>query len=105
MLDGKCKIGLEVIELAPAVVAHTLELIRKHILVRKQCRDRVGQLDLSACPRRLVLKVMENARREDIAADDAKSGRRFLRIGFLDNAANAMRRFRLLLDAYDAVAL
>src|ERR1700730_10256988 len=88
MLDGKGEVCLEVIEIAPAIVARTFELVSEQILTRQQCRNRIGQLDLSAGPGRLVLKMVEDARREYVAAYHTKPGRRLLRIRLFDDAAD-----------------
>src|SRR5215218_8247486 len=105
MLDCECKVRLEVIELAAAVVAHALELVSEYVFVPQERSDGVSQLDLAARARGLVLQVMEYARRQDISAHDAERGRRFLRLGLFDDAADAVRGSRLLVGADDAVSL
>src|SRR5688572_10207369 len=101
MLHREGEVRLEVIELASAVVAHALELVGEHVLLLEQRGDGVGQLDLAAGSRGLVLEVVKDARREYVAAYDAQPRRRLVRIGFFDDTADAMRRARLAFGLHD----
>src|SRR5687767_13575337 len=104
MLDGEGEVRLEVVELAAAVVTHAFEFVGEYVFFLEQRRDRVGELNLAAGAGGLVLKVMEDARREDIASDDAQRRRRVFGLRFLHDAADAVRRARLRFGAHDAVA-
>ena len=61
-------VGLQVAELAAAVVALARELVGVHRLVSHEPRDAVGELDLAARALAYLLQVREQAWREQVAA-------------------------------------
>ena len=62
MLEAEVDGGLEVAELAPAIVAAALEAIGDHALLAQQARDAVGELDLAAGAGRDRAQVMRRSR-------------------------------------------
>ncbi len=81
--------GLQVTQLAAAVIALALEAVGKHGLFLQQALDGIGQLDLAAGSARDFPEVPEDARIEHIAPDHGKVGSRILRLWFLDDAFQA----------------
>ena len=59
-------------ELVTYVIAGSLEAFRENALRLVQGIDGIGQLDLTACSRSLVLKNLEDFRRQQVAANDCQ---------------------------------
>jgi hypothetical protein len=85
MLEAEVDSRFKVSELAAAIVAAPLERVGNHRLLRDEARDGVGQLDLAPCARRHRSQMMEDARRQHVAAHDRQRRRRRPRFGFLDS--------------------
>ena len=85
MLETEVDGRLEIAELAAAVVAAALERVGEHALVGEQPRDAVGQLDFAAGAGGHRAQVIEDARRQHVAADDRQRRRRRSRLGLLDD--------------------
>ena len=85
----------------PDVAPSTLAVVGRYVLsgrifaLLEQTRAGAGLL---------VLQVIENARREDVAPDDTERRRRLVGIGLFHDAADRVRRARVLFRAHDAVA-
>ena len=75
-------------ELVADVVAGSFETFREDALRLVQGIDGISQLDLTACSRSLVLKNLEDFRRQQVAADDGQVARRFFRFRFLHETAD-----------------
>ena len=86
MAQRKLHRGLQVAELAAAVEALAAIAIRQDLLFSEQALDGIGQLQLAASPGLHATQMIEDARRKDVAPDDAQVGRRFLGGGLFDNA-------------------
>src|SRR3546814_8000576 len=72
-------------ELGPAVVPHAFEFIGEHGLLVEHQADRVGQLDFATGTALRALQQLEDARCQDVAADDGEIARRILRLRLLDH--------------------
>src|SRR4029450_11787303 len=68
----------------PAVVGRALELVAVDRLLLHQRLDGVRELDLAAGALLGLLELVEDLRREDVAADDRQVRRRILRLRLLD---------------------
>src|SRR5690606_31375473 len=99
ILDGCAQIA----DLAAAVVASPAERPDIDRLVLEQRRDTVGQLDLAAGAAAGALELVEDRRRQDIAADDGEIRRRFLRARLLDDLLDTLAAGCIGRDAYDTV--
>src|SRR5699024_9230919 len=88
VLQGHFYIGLEMADLAAAIVAHAGELVRQYRLLTNQRFNGIGELDFAAGPRRRVIEQTEHARRENIAADHSQVRRCLCGFRFLHDAAN-----------------
>ena len=82
-------VGLQIAELAAAVVTLAGELVGVHRLVTHEPRDAVGELDLAARAFANLLEMREQARREQVAAHHREIRGR-------------LRGLRLFHDAIDA---
>src|SRR5690606_3378316 len=91
-------------DLAAAVVARAAEAVNVNGLVLEQRGDPVGQLNLTAGPLPGRLELVEDRRRQDVAADDGERRRRLIRGGLLDDLLDALPPVRIRRDADDAVA-
>jgi hypothetical protein len=98
-LDGR----LQVAKLAAAIEALALEAVGIDRLFRHQPGDAVGQLDLAACAAADLRQVIEDARRQHIAAHDREVRRRNGRLRLLDDAADPADLRTLRVDFDDAV--
>src|SRR5262245_12164053 len=67
MLQRYLHVGLQVADLAAAVVAHAVELVREHVFFPQQAGDAVGQLYFAAGTGFRSLQMMENPGRQNIA--------------------------------------
>src|SRR5688500_3171085 len=64
--------GLEPAHRSAGVISSSLERIGVHVLVRSHGRDAVRQLNLAQCAAGRFLQRVEDAWRQDVAADDRK---------------------------------
>ena len=103
MPQGVFDRGLQVAELAAAVVALAREAVGVHRLLPHEGGDTVGQLDLPACPAPDSLQVLEDRRRQHVTAHHRKVGGRLRGLGFLNDAAHAAGRRTVALHLHDAV--
>ena len=60
----------------------------------KQAGDTVGQLDFASCAARQIGQKVEDARGQDVAADNGKVGRGFFRFGFFHDIGDALEVFQ-----------
>src|ERR1019366_4126527 len=56
----------------PGIVSHAVEGVGVDVLFFHQRLDRIGQLDLAAGPSGRLLELVEDLRRQDVAADDGQ---------------------------------
>src|SRR3984957_17556149 len=94
---------LQVAELAAAVEAPAGETMRIHRLMLEQARDTVGQLDLPAGALADVFELIEDPRRQHVAADHRQRRWGHCGLGLLDDAADAAHGAVAGLDLDDAV--
>src|SRR5690606_4053729 len=94
----------EIADLAAAVVAPSLELVRDHLLVLEQRRDAVGELDLAARPGLDVAQHLEDPRRQNVAPDHGEGRGRVLRLRLLNDAPDAVQARADGLGIHDPVA-
>ena len=80
---------LQIAELAAAVEARAVILVREHLLVGEQRLDRVRQLQFAAGARLASREMFEDARLQHIAAHHAEIRRRDCRLRLLDDAATS----------------
>src|ERR1700758_4622600 len=97
VFDGR----LEVSELAAAVVAFAGEAVGVYGLLAHERRDPVGELDLPARSLAAPLQVLENRRRQHVAADYGEIGRGVRGLGLLDDALHAARDGIVAFDGDD----
>ncbi len=100
MAEGKLDSGLQVSELAAAVVALAREAVGVDGFFLHQRRDAVGELNLAARAVPDLLQVLENRRGQDITADDRQIGRRLGGFRLFNDAVHAAggRLIRLYSD-------
>src|SRR3546814_3483857 len=79
MLEAEFDVRTQIAELGPAVVPHAFEFIGEHGLLVEHQADRVGQLDFATGTALRALQQLEDARCQDVAADDGEIARRILR--------------------------
>ena len=78
--------SLQVPELAAAVETCAVILVRKHLLVREQRLNRIGELNLTAGTGLDRPQMLENAGFQDLPANHAEIRRRNIRRRLLDDA-------------------
>src|SRR5580765_7436232 len=105
MTQAELDLRLHVAELRAAVVALARQAHREHALVFEQRGNAVGELDLAARAGRDLRQHLEDARRQNVAADHAEIGRRRRGLRLLDDAVDARGVALHLVDGHDAVAL
>jgi hypothetical protein len=94
---------LQVADLAAAVVAFTGEGVGDDGFLCQQRRDGVGELNLAAGAGLGLFQLLEDRRRQQVAADDGEVGRGILRFRLLDDGDHPQGAVRLLLGLDDAV--
>src|SRR3546814_11640526 len=72
MLEAEFDVRTQIAELGPAVVPHAFEFIGEHGLLVEHQADRVGQLDFATGTALRALQQLEDARCQDVAADDGE---------------------------------
>src|SRR3546814_9004954 len=85
MLEYEFDVRTQIAELGPAVVPHAFEFIGEHGLLVEHQADRVGQLDFATGAALRALQQLEDARCQDVAADNGEIARRVLRLRLLDH--------------------
>jgi hypothetical protein len=86
MLQAQVHGGLQKAQLAATVVAGAFVTVCKHLFAAQQLRNAIGQLNLAPHTSWIALQLIEDARRQEIAADHRQCGRGQLRGGFFDDA-------------------
>ena len=104
MLQGQFDGGLKKPLFATTIVALAVVLVSVNTLFGHQTRDGVGELDFAASTWGLVANLIEDARREDVAAGDAHARRRIGRLGLFDDALDADQAFAGGWPRHNAVA-
>src|SRR4051812_39523913 len=101
MLERVLDRGLQIAELAAAVVTLALELIGEHLLLLEQRLDAVGELNLATRTGCDLLQQREDARRQNITANDGERRRRLVRARLLDDAIHLVQAGLQGLAAHD----
>src|SRR5690606_3404471 len=100
ILDGRAQVP----DLAAAVIAPAVERPDVDGLVGEQRGNAVRELNLAARAAPGMLELLEDRRRQHVAADDSEIRRRFLRPRLLDDLLDALASGPVRHDSDDAVA-